>query len=76
VAAVGLTADEFCSYIDFIGDRRLVGVGLEPFHRELTNPLPWLSEMMEIKKETNFFEGRVTEYRRGLDLAGVNDDDL
>jgi len=31
---------------------------------------------MEIKKETNFFEGRVTEYRRGLDLAGVNDDDL
>ena len=32
--------------------------------------------MMDIKKETNFFEGRVTEYRRGLDLAGVNDDDL
>ena len=76
VAAVGLTADEFCSYIDFIADRRLVGVGLEPFHKDLTNPLPWLSEMMEIKKETNFFEGRVTEYRRGLDLAGVNDDDL
>ena len=76
VAAVGLTADEFCSYIDFIGDRRLVGVGLEPFNKELNNPLPWLSEMMEIKKETNFFEGRVTEYRRGLDLAGVNDDDL
>ncbi len=76
VAAVGLTADEFCQYIDYIGDRRLVGVGLEPLHKNLSNPLPWLSEMMEIKKETNFFEGRVTEYRRGVDLAGVSDDDL
>jgi ribonucleoside-diphosphate reductase beta chain len=51
-------------------------VGLEPLHRNLENPLPWLSEMMEIKKETNFFEGRVTEYRRGIDLAGVSDDEL
>jgi ribonucleoside-diphosphate reductase beta chain len=76
VAAVGLTADEFCQYIEYIGDRRLVGVGLEPFNKDLANPLPWLSEMMEIKKETNFFEGRVTEYRRGVDLAGVSDDDL
>jgi ribonucleoside-diphosphate reductase beta chain len=76
VAAVGLTADEFGRYIDYIGDRRLVGVGLEPLHRNLENPLPWLSEMMEIKKETNFFEGRVTEYRRGIDLAGVSDDEL
>ena len=76
VAAVGLTADEFGSYIDYIGDRRLVGVGLEPLHKNLENPLPWLSEMMEIRKETNFFEGRVTEYRRGINLAGVSDDEL
>jgi ribonucleoside-diphosphate reductase beta chain len=68
--------EEFCQYIDYIGDRRLVGVGLEPLHKDIANPLPWLSEMMEIKKETNFFEGRVTEYRRGVDLAGVSDDDL
>jgi ribonucleoside-diphosphate reductase beta chain len=32
--------------------------------------------MMEIKKETNFFEGRVTEYRRNVDLASVSDDEL
>jgi len=75
-AGVGLTVEEFCQYIDYIGDRRLVGVGLEPLHKDIANPLPWLSEMMEIKKETNFFEGRVTEYRRGVDLAGVSDDDL
>lgn len=76
VAAVGLTADEFTRYIDYIGDRRLVGVGLEPLNQNLENPFPWLSEMMEIRKETNFFEGRVTEYRRGIDLAGVSDDEL
>lgn len=76
VAAVGLTSDEFTRYIDYIGDRRLVGVGLEPLNKNLENPFPWLSEMMEIRKETNFFEGRVTEYRRGIDLAGVSDDEL
>jgi ribonucleoside-diphosphate reductase beta chain len=76
VAAVGLTAEEFTSYIDYIGDRRLEGVGLEPLNPPITNPLPWLSEMMEIKKETNFFEGRVTEYRRNVDLASVSDDEL
>ena len=76
VSAVGLTAEDFTSYIDYIGDRRLEGVGLEPLNPPISNPLPWLSEMMEIKKETNFFEGRVTEYRRALDLTGVSDDDL
>ena len=76
VAAVGLTAEEFTTYIDYIGDRRLEGVGLEPLNPPITNPLPWLSEMMEIKKETNFFEGRVTEYRRAVDTANVSDDEL
>jgi len=76
VSAVGLTVEEFTNYIDYIGDRRLEGVGLEPLNPPITNPLPWLSEMMEIKKETNFFEGRVTEYRRAVDLSGVSDDDL
>jgi len=76
VAAVGLTLEEFLTYIDYIGDRRLQGVGLEPLNDTIQNPLPWLSEMMDMKKETNFFEGRVTEYRRGGDFAAVSDDDL
>jgi ribonucleoside-diphosphate reductase beta chain len=76
INAVGLTADEFLAYIDYIGDRRLEAVGLEPLNPSTSNPLPWLSEMMDIKKETNFFEGRVTEYRRGVAMASVSDDDL
>jgi len=76
VAAVGLTKDEFLSYIDYIGDRRLEGCGLDPLNGPIENPLPWLAEMMDIKKEQNFFEGRVTEYRKASSLTAVSDDDL
>ncbi len=76
VGGVGLSADEFGQYIDFIADRRLEGVGLPPFHSGIKNPLPWLAELMDIRKEQNFFEGRVTEYQKASALAGVNDDDL
>jgi ribonucleoside-diphosphate reductase beta chain len=61
VNSVGLSADEFCQYIDYIADRRLEGVGLKPLMPGAENPFPWLAEMMDIKKEQNFFEGRVTD---------------
>jgi ribonucleoside-diphosphate reductase beta chain len=32
--------------------------------------------MMDIKKEQNFFEGRVTEYQKASSLNQANDDDL
>jgi ribonucleoside-diphosphate reductase beta chain len=76
VSAVGLTLNEFTKYIDFIGDRRLKGVGLAPLNPPVENPLPWLSEQMEIRKETNFFEGRVTEYQKAGSLVHASDDDL
>lgn len=76
VEAVGLSADEFGRYIDHIADRRLGGVGLEPLTGGVPNPLPWLSELMDIRKEQNFFEGRVTEYQKSSSLALVSDDDL
>lgn len=76
VTAVGLTKEEFLTYIDYIGDRRLEGCGLEPLNGPIENPLPWLAEMMDIKKEQNFFEGRVTEYRKASSLTAVSDDDL
>ncbi len=74
--AVGLSADEFIQYIDYIADRRLEGVGLKAIHPGVRNPFPWLAEMMDIKKEQNFFEGRVTEYQKASALESVNDDEL
>lgn len=75
-AGLGLSQDEFCAYIDHIADRRLEGLGLEPLLPGVPNPLPWLAELMDIRKEQNFFEGRVTEYQKASSLAAVSDDDL
>jgi ribonucleoside-diphosphate reductase beta chain len=76
VEAVGLSRDEFSGYIDFIADRRLEGVGLAPLNGALENPLPWLAELMDVRKEQNFFEGRVTEYAKTSALAAVADEEL
>jgi ribonucleoside-diphosphate reductase beta chain len=76
VEAVGLSRDEFAQYIDYIADRRLEGVGLAPLSPGVANPLPWLAELMDIRKEQNFFEGRVTEYRKASALAAVSDEEL
>lgn len=74
--AVGLSAELFGEYIDYIADRRLEGCGLAPLRGDAANPFPWLAEMMDIGKEQNFFEGRVTEYQRSSALALVDDDEL
>jgi len=76
VTAVGLTKEEFLRYIDFIGDRRLQDVGLRPLNGPIANPLPWLAEMMDLRKESNFFESRVTDYRKISAIKEADDDEL
>src|SRR5882757_891516 len=76
VNSVGLSAEDFTQYIDYIADRRLEGCGLAPLAAGVKNPLPWLAEMMDIKKEQNFFEGRVTEYQKASSLNVAHDDEL
>ena len=76
VNAVGLSGEEFAEYIDYIADRRLENVGLPLLNEGVKNPFPWLAEMMDIKKEQNFFEGRVTEYQKASSLETVSDDEL
>jgi ribonucleoside-diphosphate reductase beta chain len=51
-------------------------VGLNPLHPGIRNPFPWLAETMDIKKESNFFEQKVTEYQKASALSAVHDDDL
>ena len=76
VNSVGLSLEEFLIYIDYIADRRLEGVGLAPLNPRITNPLPWLAEIMDSRVEQNFFEGKVTDYRTGGALQSVNDAEL
>ncbi|MEM4484188.1 MAG: ribonucleotide-diphosphate reductase subunit beta, partial [Candidatus Methanomethylicia archaeon] len=61
---LGLKREDYKEYIRYIADRRLVSIGLEPLFGNATNTLPWLTEVIDVRKEQNFFEGRVTEYRK------------
>ncbi len=60
----GMNADGFRQYIEHIADRRLQRVGLPP-QFNVENPFPWMSEAIDLTKEKNFFETRVTEYQTG-----------
>lgn len=65
---LGMNADMFKEYLHFIANRRLEQIGLEPEFENVSNPFPWMSEMIDLRKEKNFFETRVTEYQvSGLD---------
>jgi ribonucleoside-diphosphate reductase beta chain len=65
---LGLNADLFREYVQFIADRRLERIGL-PRQYRARNPFPWMSETIDLGKEKNFFESRVTEYRSGSSLV-------
>jgi ribonucleoside-diphosphate reductase beta chain len=65
---VGLNVAQFQTYIRYIADRRLESVGLEPLYGVEETPFPWMNEIMDIPKEKNFFETRVTEYQTGMGL--------
>ncbi len=66
---LGLNANMFNEYMKFITNRRCQQIGLNPIYPGATNPFPWMSEMMDLKKEKNFFETRVTEYQTGGALS-------
>lgn len=76
MSAVGLSTGEFEQYIDFIADRRLADCGLRQLNPGVVNPLPWMAEIIDVRKEVNFFEGRVTDYAKTSSLETGTDDEL
>jgi ribonucleoside-diphosphate reductase beta chain len=66
---LGLNAPMFKEYVHYIGNRRLSQIGLKPQWEGVQNPFPWMSEMMDLKKEKNFFETRVVDYQSGGALS-------
>lgn len=69
----GLTADETKQYIRYIGDRRLLQLGLQPIHQVKKNPLPWIDEILNGVEHANFFENRVTEYTKASSKGSWED---
>ena len=62
---LGMNAAMMEEYLQFIANRRLIQIGLPEQFTGVENPFPWMSEIMDLRKEKNFFETRVIEYQTG-----------
>jgi ribonucleoside-diphosphate reductase beta chain len=62
---LGMNAAMMEEYLHFIANRRLIQLGLTEQFPGAQNPFPWMSEIMDLRKEKNFFETRVIEYQTG-----------
>jgi ribonucleoside-diphosphate reductase beta chain len=65
---LGLNSELFAQYVEYIADRRLERLAL-PRRWGTANPFPWMSQSVDLPKEKNFFETRVTEYQSGSALV-------
>lgn len=66
---LGMNAKMMEEYLHFIANRRFAQLGLPEQFPKAGNPFPWMSEIMDLKKEKNFFETRVIEYQTGGALS-------
>jgi ribonucleoside-diphosphate reductase beta chain len=64
---LGLNERTIRQYLEYIADRRLERIRLPKVYGS-ENPFPWMSEIMDLKKEKNFFETTVTEYQTAGNL--------
>ena len=62
---LGLNCVMFKEFLHFIANRRLEQIGLPSIYDGAHNPFPWMGEVIDLKKEKNFFETRVIEYQTG-----------
>jgi ribonucleoside-diphosphate reductase beta chain len=71
---LGLNADMFHEYLKYVANRRFRQINLPEQYPGAQTPFPWMSEMIDLKKEKNFFETRVTEYQTGGTLDWDDDE--
>lgn len=65
---MGINQHNIREYLEYIADRRLERIGLQKLYGT-GNPFPWMSEIIDLKKEKNFFETRVNEYKTAGSLS-------
>ncbi len=62
---MGLNPENLKEYLQFVGDARLVAIGL-PKVWNSKNPFPWIDDITQGSMiEVNFFEGTIKEYAVG-----------
>lgn len=62
---LGLNSSMFVDYVRYIANRRLTSMNLEAMYPDTNNPFSWLSEMIDLPKQKNFFETKVVDYQVG-----------
>jgi ribonucleoside-diphosphate reductase beta chain len=62
VSLIGMNAKMMCQYIEFVADRLLISLGCDKIYNS-TNPFDFM-EMISLQGKTNFFEKRVSEYKK------------
>ena len=74
---VGMNQKNMIQYIQYVADRLLLQMGCtKDYHAE--NPFPFM-EMISLEGKTNFFERRVSEYKKinkGFSQALVFDENF
>jgi ribonucleotide reductase beta subunit family protein with ferritin-like domain len=71
---IGLTREYLHQYVEYLANIRISRIGLsKPRYAQKEHPLPWLQEIAELRKEQNFFEQKVTEYRKSGTIQGLDD---
>lgn len=72
---LGINTHQFCTYVEYIADRRLERLGLPKVYNK-ENPFLWMSQSTDLSKEKNFFETRVTEYQTAGSIEWEDEDDI
>jgi ribonucleoside-diphosphate reductase beta chain len=72
-SVLGYNAQMHVKQARFLANRRLKQLGYSPLYANAENILPWLDEQVNVQKEKNFFETRVTEYQSAASLDGTWD---
>jgi len=62
VSLIGMNAKLMCQYIEFVADRLLEALGYPKLYNS-SNPFDFM-EMISLQGKTNFFEKRVSEYKK------------
>jgi ribonucleoside-diphosphate reductase beta chain len=68
-----LLKEDMHTYIRYIADRRLIGLGLKGIFKQKKNPLPWVDEMLTLPSHANFFEQEESSYSKGALTGSWND---
>ena len=70
----GLSTTDMRSYLEYVADRRMQRLGLEPIYGS-TNPLAFM-ELQDVQELSNFFERKVSAYQVGVSGSVGFDEDF